>query len=76
MVNVSGFVGHTVSVCEGQLMQIKTQNTQGSTGGLVVKFHMQQPGFSSWAWSYTTRVSVAMLWWQLTYKKKKIGSGC
>ena len=33
-------------------------------------------GFSSKALTYNTRLSVARLWLQLTYKKRKIGSGC
>ena len=31
----------------------------------------QWPRFSSWEWTYTTYMSVAMPWWWLTYKKKE-----
>ena len=37
---------------------------------------LQQPGFSSKAWTHTTCLSVATLSQQFTYKKRKIGNRC
>ena len=61
-----------------QKRALKREYSGAGPGGLVVQFGMfffgglgLVPG-----WTYTTRLSVAMLSWWLTYKKRKIGNRC
>ena len=37
---------------------------------------LQRPKFASWVWAYTAPLSVAKLWWWLTYKKREAGNRC
>ena len=67
------------------LKYLKGQDTEkeldfgASPGGLVVKFgalHFSGPGSVPQTWTYTIYVSVTMVWWQLTHKKRKMGNRC
>ena len=54
--------GRSADMMQAEVLKVLVQV---SPGGLVVRFgvlHFSSLGFSSWAQTYTTRLSVAMLW--------------